>query len=60
MDKVLRDSILGHTILGMDAYYMKPSDDVLKAAMRKYTDWLEQEIKEASAEADVEASVEQQ
>ena len=58
MDKVLRDSILGHTILGMDAYYMKPSDDVLKAAMRKYTDWLNLEIEKASAT--VEASVEQQ
>jgi integrase len=44
VDKVYRDTILGHSLKGMDVYYMKPTDDDLHVAMEKYSVWLEAEI----------------
>ena len=44
VDKVYRDTILGHSLKGMDVYYMKPSDEDLHAAMEKYTAWLSGEL----------------
>ncbi len=44
VDKELRDTILGHSLLGMDVYYIKPSNEDLKKAMDKYTAWLDQEM----------------
>ena len=41
IDKVLRDCILCHSLQGMDAYYLKPSDEDLKEAMDKYTTWID-------------------
>ncbi len=41
IDKVLRDSILGHSLKGMDAYYLKPSDEDLREAMDKFTAWID-------------------
>jgi len=43
VDKALRDIILGHSLQGMDAYYIKPTDEDLAAAMNKYTTWLDHE-----------------
>ena len=44
VDKALRDTILGHSLKGMDAYYLKPTDEDLEAAMEKYTSWIDDQI----------------
>lgn len=44
IDKVLRDTILGHSLEGMDAYYLKPGDEDLKEAMDKFTAWIDTQI----------------
>lgn len=41
IDKALRDTLLGHSLEGMDAFYLKPSEDDLKGAMVKYTQWFD-------------------
>jgi integrase len=41
VDKVLRDTILGHSLEGMDTYYLKPADEDLKQAMEKFTTWID-------------------
>jgi integrase len=45
VDKALRDVILGHSLRGMDAYYLKPSDEDLQTAMGRYTAWLDAQMK---------------
>jgi integrase len=44
VDKIHRDIILGHSLDGMDAFYMAPSEDDLKRAMGKYTAWIDAQI----------------
>jgi len=44
VDKVYRDTILGHSLHGMDIYYMVPSEDDLHRAMGKYTAWIDAQI----------------
>ena len=44
VDKAYRDTILGHSLKGMDAHYLAPDADDLKKAMDKYTEWLDGEI----------------
>ena len=44
LDKAMRDVILGHSLKGMDAYYLKPTDQDLTEAMVRYTVWLDEEI----------------
>ena len=41
VDKALRDTIFGHSLRGMEAYYLKPSDEDLTGGNKEYTDWLE-------------------
>jgi integrase len=41
VDKVLRDTIVGHSLHGMDAYYLKPSDEDLRSAIERYTAWID-------------------
>ena len=41
IDKIYRDVILGHSLNGMDAFYMSPSDEDLKNAIGKYTNWFD-------------------
>ena len=43
VDKVYRDMITGHSLKGMDVHYIKPNEDDLKAAMEKFTAWLDEE-----------------
>jgi len=38
---------LGHKLEGMDAYYMQPSEENLKDAMEKFTNWLDGQLKNA-------------
>ena len=44
VDKIYRDIILGHSLDGMDAFYMAPSEDDLKRAMGRYTAWIDAQI----------------
>ncbi|MCX6575214.1 MAG: integrase [Candidatus Aminicenantes bacterium] len=48
IDKALRDTILGHSLSGMDAFYIKPTEDDLHRAMDKYTRWIDRQIKSAN------------
>lgn len=45
IDKALRDTILGHSLSGMDAFYIKPSEEDLHRAMDKYTRWIDRQLK---------------
>ena len=42
--KAHRDVILGHSLQGMVAYYLKPNDEDLKAAIDNYTIWIDDQI----------------
>ena len=55
VDKVHRDLILGHSLKGMDAHYMRPSDEDLHVAMERYTAWLEAEMKNVDQTVDQKA-----
>jgi integrase len=44
IDKVLRDTIFGHSLQGMDAYYLKPSDGDLREAVTQFTEWIDAQI----------------
>ena len=44
VDKVYRDTIVGHSLRGMDVHYLIPSESDLKKAMDKFTNWLDLEI----------------
>lgn len=41
IDGVYRDSILGHSLKGMDIHYFVPTDETLTNAMDQYTKWLD-------------------
>jgi integrase len=45
--KEYRDTILGHSLQGMDLHYIVPSEEDLYQAMEKYTQWLDGELKKA-------------
>jgi integrase len=45
LDKVYRDTILGHSLTGMDVHYISPSEEDLHRAMSTYTAWLDGQIK---------------
>jgi integrase len=45
--KEYRDTILGHSLQGMDLHYIVPSEDDLYQAMEKYTEWIDGELKKA-------------
>jgi hypothetical protein len=44
VDKVYRDTIVGHSLKGMDAHYLKPPDEDLKVAMEKCTSWFDDQF----------------
>ena len=48
VDKAYRDTILGHSLQGMDAHYIAPDEDSLKRAMEKYTKWLDKQLESAN------------
>ena len=58
VDKTYRDKILGHSMQGMDVYYIKNriKDKTLKEAMDIYTKWLDEEIDKARKGAGSEAA----
>ena len=53
VDKVHRDVILGHSLEGMDAHYMAPTEEDLEAAMKQYTKWLDGQLAGAKAQEKV-------
>jgi integrase len=55
IDKVLRDIIVGHSLKGMDTYYLKPSDKDLKEAMDKFTTWIDAQFSNVDHFVDQEA-----
>ena len=57
IDKVYRDTILGHSLSGMDVYYMAPSGNDLKNAMDRYTKWLDNQIELQSVDHIVDQKV---
>ena len=40
----MRDILLGHSLYGMDAYYIRPDADDLKRAMDTFTRWLDEKV----------------
>ncbi len=52
VDKVYRDTILGHSLQGMDIHYMAPSEDDLHRAMAKYTEWLDGQMESVDQNVD--------
>lgn len=52
IDKTHRDLILGHALQGMDRHYIFPEEGTLKAAIRKYTRWLDDQIAQVSGNLD--------
>ena len=48
IDRAYRDKLLGHVLSGMDKHYISPTDAQLKAAMAKYTSWIEAELEKAT------------
>jgi len=49
VDKVFRDTILGHSIKGMDIHYIAPSEADLIEAMDRYTQFIDHELEVVSA-----------
>jgi integrase len=41
VDKAIRDTLVGHTLKGMDAFYLKPTEEDLRAAMDRFAAWLD-------------------
>lgn len=44
VDKAHRDMILGHSLQGMDAIYLIESDEASRAAMDKFTVWIDEQL----------------
>ena len=53
MDKSHRDTILGHSLKGMDVHYIVPTDEPLTRAMDKYTRWFDRELFSANVDQSV-------
>lgn len=41
LDKIHRDCIVCNSLDGMEAFYMSPSENDLKEAMKRFTNWLD-------------------
>jgi integrase len=52
IDKSFRDTILGHSLKGMDRHYIKPSDEMLTDAIGKYTRWLDAQVETKRKDVD--------
>jgi integrase len=44
VDKALRDKMVGHSLEGMDRYYLRLGDDHLRGAMDLYIEWLDEQL----------------
>jgi len=52
VDPAHRDTVMGHSLQGMDAHYIAPNEETLILAIEKYTDWLDGQIAHALANVD--------
>ena len=52
IDKVYRDTILGHSLKGMDIHYIIPTVETLTNAIEKYTNWFDKHVEVVSANVD--------
>jgi len=57
VDRPHRDSILGHSLKGMDVHYIVLSDESLTKAMDRFTDWLEGQLKLQNVDQNVDQSL---
>ena len=57
VDRPHRDTILGHSLKGMDAHYIVPSDESLTKAMDRFTQWLDGKLKLESVDQNVDQNV---
>jgi integrase len=48
IDPAWRNALLGHSQSGMDAHYIKPSEEDLQRAMDRYTRWFDGEMEKSS------------
>jgi len=48
VDKAHRDMIVGHSLHGMDAIYLVEDDEALRAAMDKFTKWIDKQLNTAN------------
>jgi integrase len=53
VDRPHRDTVLGHSLRGMDVHYIVPNDESLTKAMDKYTKWLDAQAKLQSVDQNV-------
>jgi len=53
IDKVHRDTIMGHSLRGIDQHYIIPTDLSLTEAMEKYTRWLDGQLNLANVDYSV-------
>jgi len=44
VDKAHRDTILGHSLHGMDVHYLAPTEESLSEAMDRYTKWVDEQL----------------
>lgn len=45
IEKTYRDSMFGHFLTGMDAYYIVITDELLTGAMDQYTKWMDGQLR---------------
>lgn len=57
VSKVYRDTILGHSLKGMDIHYIAPSGDDLAEAMERYTKWLDDKVFIATVDQNVDHEI---
>jgi len=57
VDQVHRDIILGHSLHGMDAHYIAPSEEDLHRAMGQYTRWLDGQLSVQSVDQNVDQTI---
>jgi integrase len=53
VDPVYRDLILGHSLKSMDRHYLSPSEDTLKGAMARFTDWRDMQLEKENVDQSV-------
>jgi hypothetical protein len=44
----IEQALLGHSQVGMDAHYIKPSEEDFQQAMGRYTSWFDGKVAESS------------
>ncbi len=53
IEKAHRDTILGHTLEGMDRHYISLSEESLTSAMDKFTSWVDEQLEETRRKSEI-------